>query len=299
MPLFTEHFNIPQNQPIEFVDIPLDGDLFAFICPFLIANNRQTPLYNNIFSQLKAFFVKLNRDFIVPNDAPQGLAFLSQLHEPNEYHLGYSSNNKGRAISNEKSEQIFGALRNNRFARQGAQLTNEAHNILLLVKGIGQDIMSDSISNICRNIFAQFTLDQCVIHNINTTPTQFHYYDDGTGQWTNMNFDLPHYNGKPIILIPKALLSGSRSYPSGYNNFVAGNYISPAILSGQKQVNNQGRFVRTLANGTRIAIIKAVRKEFGKTKEDLVDFVVEYQGSLDSFVDYAKTHYPALDLSAI
>ncbi|SEO09640.1 hypothetical protein [Mucilaginibacter sp. OK283] len=299
MPSFKEHFNIPQNQIVEFLDIPLDEDLLAFICPFLIANNRQVPIFNNIFSQLKAFFVKLNRDFIVPNDAHNGLAFLSHLHEPNEYHLGYSGANKGRAISDERSVQIFGALRNNRFARQGIQITNEAHNVLLLVKGIGQDIMSDTIANVCRNIFADFTLNQCVQHNIPTIPVHFHYYDAAAAQWGTADFDLPDYRGKPIILIPKDIISPSRSYPSGYNNFVAGKYISPAILNGQKQVNNPAIFINTLANGRRRAIIKAIRKEFGKKKEDLVDFVVEYNGSLDSFVDYAKEHYPALDLSGI
>jgi hypothetical protein len=90
---FKEHFSIPIKQPVEFLNIPLDEDLRAFICPFLIANNRQNKILNNIFLQLQKFLEKLNRGYIYPNDRKQGIPFLSKLHEPNEYHLGYSDAN--------------------------------------------------------------------------------------------------------------------------------------------------------------------------------------------------------------
>jgi|GEM_PF-1498324 len=294
MTTFKTHFNIPKNQAVEFLDIPLDEDLLAFICPFLIANNRQNKIVDAIFSQTKKFLEKLNKDFIVPNNKPQGLSFLSKLHEPNEYHLGYSETNKGKAISGTRAETIFNALSNNKFARQGISITNEAHNVLLLVKGIGQDIMSDTVANVCRNILSDFTLDQCLKYSIATNPVQKHYYDTLTSQWKDVNFELPSYKGKPIVLIPKDIVAPSRSYSNNYNNFVAGNYISADILNGKIKVSNEGRFISTLKNGTKRAIIKEIRKEYGKSKEDLVDFVIRYQGSLDAFLDYANEHYPAL-----
>jgi len=42
------------------------------------------------------------------------------------------------------AEQLFSSF--------GITITDEAHNVLLLVDGIGPDIMSDIISNICKDI---------------------------------------------------------------------------------------------------------------------------------------------------
>jgi hypothetical protein len=296
---FKEYFNIPTNQQVDFLNIPLDEDLKAFICPFLIANNRQLKVSDEIFSQMKQFLEKLNRQFVMTNDKSNGIAFLSKLNEPNEYHLGYSNTNKGKAIHNVRAETIFGALNNNKFAKQGNTITNEAHNVLLLVKGIGQDIMSDAIANVCRNILAEFTYQQCLKHNIPTSRVQSHYYDILTNSWKNIDFELPYYKGKPIILIPEKIIAGGRSYSNNYNYFVAMNNIASDILNGKIPVANEDRFINKMKDGTRKAIIKEIYKEYSKPKAELIDFVLEYNDSLSAFLDYAKENYPALDLSFV
>lgn len=292
---FKEHFNIPRAQPVEFMDIPIDGDVLVYIDPFLIANNRQVSIFNSMFLQLTGFFTTLNRTYIVPNDEVQGLVFLDKLHEPNEYHLGHSATNKGRAISDTRATTIYGALRNNRFTRAGAGITNEAHNVLLLVHGIGQDIMSDTIANVCRDILATFTLRQCNIHSIPTEQFRMHYYDRTMFTWATANFDLPSYRGKPIILLPTGIISSPRSYTNRYNWFIARDYIAEEIISGEKPNPNDG-FTRTMSDGTKHAIIKRIYKVYQKPKAELVEFVLEYTDSLDRFLDYAREHLPALDL---
>ncbi len=294
---FKEHFGIPAIEPVEFLDIPLNGDIEVFIDPFLIANNRHNRMFNDIYRQLKAFFVKLNQDFISTNDRHNGLIFLDNLHEPNEYHLGYSASNKGAAISNTRAEAIFIALRNNRFARAGVTITNEAHNVLLLVTGIGQDIMSDTIANVCRDIFSAFTLEQCIKYGISTESFIRHFFNPLTGLWETVRMDLPTYQGKCIILLPKTIISSVRSYGNHYNHFVAGNYIAKDILDGKIAVAPDGSYIRTLKDGTKKALIKRIVETYGKPKDELIDFVLEYGSSLESFLDYAKEHYPAIDFS--
>ena len=296
---FKTHFNISKDQGVDFLDIPLQEDLEAFICPFLIANSRPNNISKNVYSQMTKFLEKLNREFIMKNDWKQGIPFLSMLHEPNEYHLGYSDSNKGKAIAKSRAETIFQALRNNRFAQQGISITNEAHNVLLLVKGIGQDIMSDTIANVCRKIFIDFTTDQCLKYSITTDTFKLHFYDVSINEWAWDDFNLPSYQGKPIILVPGKSIAGGRNYSNNYNYFVAGNFISPDIINGKIKVNNEKKFINKLKDGTKRAIIKAIHKEYGKPKEDLVDFVLQYNDSLEKFLDYAKEHYPALDLSHI
>jgi hypothetical protein len=296
---FKEHFNIPSGQPVEFLDIPMDEDLLVFIDPFLIANNKQAPILRDIYAQTGSFFEKLNRDYVVPNNVSQGLSFLGNLHEPNEYHLGYSGSNKGKAISGTRATTIFGALRNNMFARTGVTITNDAHNVLLLVGGIGQDIMSDTIANVCRNIFATFTTNQCVKHNISTSKFSRHYYTAVTGLWDLVDFDLPSYKGKPIILLPQSIASYPKGYTNSYNRFVAGNYIAQDILSGKIKVTHEGKYIMTRKDGTRRPLINQILETYRKPKAKLFEFVIEYNDSLTAFLDHVKEHYPGIDLSGI
>jgi hypothetical protein len=299
MTTFKKHFGIPDKTPVDFVDIPLDGDIKLFLDPFLIANNRSSILYNNVYLQLRTFLEKLNRDFIVPNDRVNGLTFLDSLHEPNEYHLGYSDTNKGAAISETRAVTIFDALRNNRFAKAGVSITNEAHNVLLLVTGIGQDIMSDTIANVCRDIFAQFTTAQCLKHSIPTSSYVKHYFNPATGKWENMNFDLPSYKGKPIILLPINIISSKRSYVKHYNYFIAGNRIAKDILDGKIAVTQNGGLIKILSDGSRKAIVKRIYQTYRKPKSDLIQFVLDYNDSLEAFLDYAKENYPSVDFSGL
>jgi hypothetical protein len=50
-----------------------------------------------------------------------------------------------------------------------------------------------------------------------------------------------------------------------------------------------------MSDGSRHAIVKRILEVYRKAKADLVDFVLEYQGSLDEFLNYAREHYPALE----
>ena len=289
---FTSHFKI-KTKDIEFVDIPVnDEDLLAFICPFLIENNKSDKIVLKISNRLKNFLSELNKTFIKTNDFKNGIPFLDHLHEPNEYHLGYSASNKGKAVSKSKAQDIFTSLRNNRFAKQGLSITNEAHNVLLLVDGIGQDIMSDIIANVCRDIFGDFTTKICKKYSIPTRPTKIEFYNDNTKKWEQINIDLPFNNGS-IIVIPNKLLSGGRAYANLYNWFVSSNYISKEVLN---QKSPSKKMVTQMKDGTRKAVIKEVYKQYKKPKKDLIDFVLKYQNSLDEFIDYAKTHYPELIL---
>lgn len=296
---FNQHF-IKQKKSIEFLDIPLDEDLEAFICPFLIENNKlSNPIALNVYENVHQFLINLNRDFIKPNKRTEGLKFLSHLHEPNEYHLGYSSKNKGKAVSKTRAESIYDALRNNRLAKQNVAITNEAHFVLLLVKGIGQDIMSDIIANVCRDIFAEFTSNLCNKYGIKTHSTNIEFYNAISKKWENKSIDLPYYNGKHIILLPKFIISGGRAYSNLYNWFIASNHLAAEILNRKKALPTDAQFITNMKDGTKKAIIKKIYQAYRKPKDELIDFVIKFKGSLDEFVWYAKEHYPELDLDNI
>lgn len=294
---FTQHFRINKNIPINFVDIPVDdNDLEAFICPFLIEKYKSNKLELKVSQRLNNFLRELNTTYIKTNDVNKGVLFLDHLHEPNEYHLGYSSNNKGKAVSKTKASEIFNALRNNAFSRQGVSITNEAHNVLLLVDGIGQDIMSDIISNVCRDIFAEFTAQQCSKLGIPTKATNIEFYNGKTKKWEKTIANLPQF-GREIILFPDTILSSKREFASRYNWFVSSNYISKEVLNMSKPPSK--KMITQMKDGTKKAIIKEIFKHYKKPKKNLVDFVVQYPNSLDEFIEYAKINYPELNLNKL
>lgn len=287
---FNGHFNV--TKPTEHVNILLGSDLELFIDPYNIANNLQNMVAKKVYLRSKSFLENLNRTYIVSNDRINGLAFLSHLQEANEYGFGYSKTNKGKGIGLTKAEVIFDSLSNNLFAREGVSITNEAHNVLLLVKGIGPDNMSDTLANVCRDIFADFTYEQCLLHNIPTSKVQVEYFDSTRNCWMFKDVKLPSFGGKKIILVPKFLIGGERAYTSAFNWFISSNYLSKEILAGTLKTNNSNGFINRLKNGTRRAIIKNINKHFKKPKGELVDFVKKYNGSLLEFQTHIKNNFP-------
>ncbi|WP_019038358.1 hypothetical protein [Psychroflexus tropicus] len=293
---FSRKFKLP-NQAYEFLDIPTnEEDILAFIDPFLIEKNKSDIFIKKVSQRLQEFLRELNNSYIKINDYKNGIPFLNHLHEPNEFHLGYSSSNKGKAISKSKSEEIFYALRGNRFASQAFSITNEAHNVLLLVKGIGQDIMSDIISNVCRDIFSEFTVSICtkyMISNEYLKNVTIEYYNSKSKKWDTKKVKLPFINSK-IILLPADILSGKREYSSRYNWFISKNYLSKEVLENKRPSNS--KMVTEMKDGTKKAIIKEIYNQYRKPKDELIEFVLQYPNSLDEFMEYAKVHYPKLNL---
>lgn len=295
---FKEEFGIDKND-IEFINIPLESDIEVFICPFLINHSKiESEFSNKIYKRLVSFLTDLNKNYVKPNKRNKGIKFLSRLHEPNEIHFGYSSRNKGKAVAKEKATIIFNALRNNRFAKQGLETTNQAHNVLLLVKGIGQDIMSDITLNVCRDIFAEFTKKIVNKYNISKVGIfNCEYYNDTLNKWDTIKFQLPKFENKKIILVPKNIVSGKRIYSTRYNWFVASKIISVKIMNKGNISKKDNKLFKRLESGTKKIIIKRVYDAYKKPKEDLIQFVLDYPGSLDQFIKYAKEHYPEIDLS--
>ncbi|WP_412464690.1 hypothetical protein [Flavobacterium mekongense] len=289
---FNRHFGVTGKT--EYVDILLKRDLELFIDPYNIVNNLDKRIAKKLYLRSKTFLETLNRNYILPNDRKHGLPFLSHLKEPNEYGLGYSHEKKGKGVGKSKAEVIFDSLRNNRFAKAGVTITNEAHNVLLLVKGIGQDNMSDILANVCRDIFAEFTYQQCLKHGIPTYATVIEYFDPISKKWKIKEVQLP-FQIKPIILVPKFLINGGRAYTGYYNWFIMSNHLSKDIIQGKIKITDDSRYLSELKDGSKKAIIKNINRDFKKPKGDLVDFAQEYNDSLLGFQIHIKENFESID----
>lgn len=290
---FNDYFKIKESA--EHLNIPLDGDLEAFLCPYKIVNNRQTELPGRVYYRSKAFMEILN-GYIQDKNNSKGLKLLFHLHESKEFHLGYSEKNKGSAVGKDKAKVIYEALENNDFVRKKITITDEPQNVLLLVAGIGPDNMSDILSNVCKDIFAEFTYNQCIKYNIPTEKFIIEYFNDQSKKWDSKDVLLPSYQGKGIILIPKILGSPKREYYQMYNRFIAKNHIAIDILNGKKPTTNFERHIRTSKKGIQTPIVKNIMEDFGKPKGELIDFVREYgDKTLLDFQEHIKKVFSELD----
>lgn len=287
---FNDCFGVNDKNP-EHLNIKINSDIKVFIDPFLINNYKSIPIANKLHQRSKKFLKHLNESYVMTGQRKKGIQFLSDLNEANEYKLGYSLSNKGKGIGNKKAEIIYDSLFNNKFAKKGISITNEADNVLLLVEGIGQDNMSDTFANVCRDIFAEFTLNQCVKYGISTSLTEIRFYNENSSKWERKRVKLPHYKGEPIILIPQFLSSSLRDYQSRYNWFLSNNYWSRDIMSGAINVGADTNFIYTKKDGTKKAIIKNIHEAFRKPKSELINCVITYPESLINFKDYAKLNY--------
>ena len=295
---FNEHFCI-QSNTTEHLNILMENDLEAFIDPYHIANNLDSVIAKKMYIRSKSFLETLNRTFVIPNDRINGLRFLSHLGEANEFHLGYSYDNKGKGIGPTKAEIIFDSLRANEFVTAGITISNEAHNVLLLVKGIGQDNMSDTLANVCRDILAEFTYQQCLKYSIPVHKTSIEYYEHSSKMWMSKEALMPQYKGKCIILVPQFLTSGQRIYTNHYNWFISRNYLSHDILNGKIDITGNSNFINELKDGTKKAIIKNINEFYRKPKDKLIEYVKNYSGSLINFQDYVKSNYPSIDIEKL
>lgn len=290
---FNSHFGIDSSNA-EHLDILLESDIRAFLCPFIIKNNLDHSIARRIIKRSTAFLKTLTNDYVIPMKEDEGISFLSHLREANEYKLGYSSVNLGKGVGELKAEEIYKYFSNSKFVQKGISITDEAHNVLLLVSGVGQDLMCDILSNICRDIFAEYTLEQCKKH---VSPLdslkefEIEFFNEYSKEWETKTVSLPTYEDERIILVPQFICSQPRLYQNLYNWHVASFFYAPDIVSGSIEIDTDEDFTVKLKSGEVVAKVRNIYNYYRKPKDKLHLHVLKYNKSLVEFQLYAKEHY--------
>ncbi|WP_341227674.1 hypothetical protein [uncultured Arcticibacterium sp.] len=285
MPEITEHLNIP-----------LDRDIKVFISPTLIEGERgKSQVSNKLYLRTKAFFSHLVNDFVIPDDEVKGVELLNFLHEPYEYRIGYSNGTYfGKGVGPEKGKSVFNAFKNNSFAQRGVSILSDPLSILLLVDGIGQDNVSDILANVCRDLFCEFTLKQCLKYNVPTSDYTIDYFNLENLSWETKVVQLPSYRGKEIILLPYWAVSKELKFNLLYNKHVCLKYIWEDIVRTQKVSSIPDRFLIVNKRGEIRPNIGAMMEEYKLSKKEFRLFVLKYQNSISTFRDDVNLKYPAL-----
>lgn len=218
----SERFELNANQfELDFVDIDTDIDLPLFLDPAFI-NVKQDYWSLNANRTLKSFFQTFV-DLFRAGEMDRARNLLNYLHEPNEICLGLSSDRpRGNAIGSVDGEKLFQSIITSRAVETG--VVEDIQDFRLFIDGIDRDKVSDMTVNIIRLHLIEYTQSQCQLWSI---PMQKNaqsgfYWNRNIGAWETSFQDMLIVEHRPIILVPKAVVSYAKKYTPQkyYNKFV-------------------------------------------------------------------------------
>jgi hypothetical protein len=248
------YFGLRRNQSeLDFVDVDVWGDTPLFISPGALRQSESEWAHQCIY--VLQNYMETVLEAVREGDEGRALSLLSYLREPNETHLGLSKGKaKGHAIGDEYAQTLLKALAESSAGRSG--LIQDLEDTVLLVDGIGSDLISDITTNIIRGPLIEYTEEICESFDIPmVSRTDQPVWDTESRSWEFPRVELPLANG-PLILIPKFLVRRRVDSPGLFRD-----YLFDFIAERELQ-NPNSEFVRVLKNGTRAVDRTALRNQY-------------------------------------
>jgi hypothetical protein len=279
MPRFSRAFRIGKTQAeLDFVDVQLETDNPLFLDPFALSQ-RSDRWSLGCHLTLVTFFQRVV-DEIRGGHEGRAMQLLRHLREPNETRLGFSVRRPdGAGIGDFQSRQLYEALRDSSAVRTG--FLSSLEECELMIEGIGPDKISDLTTNIIRAHLVKYSLDQCELHGIAVEQVALPpSFDQSRSIWTSNYVDLPVWQGRPVVLVPKAIVRYDPAYEHRryYRNFVLPYLQAEELRAGSS-------LVHTLQSGRRVVYKKDVAAQFPCTKDFLYRFSREHPEVLREYRD--------------
>ena len=142
------------------------------------------------------------------NETDEAYELLRYLNEPNETHLGQTADGapaRGRAVGEVFAELIVEAIQQSAAGKSG--LIVDLEDTVMMIDGIGSDLISDITTNIIRGPLIAYTNEMCTTYGVDMTAFQPRRdqaaWDPIAHEWDFPEVTLPVANGRPLILVPK------------------------------------------------------------------------------------------------
>jgi hypothetical protein len=203
---------------VDFLDVYLgiDNPLFIDYNKILMG---ASPLHKSMKSDIDIFMKNLFQHLVHKNDLNLGI-LLHGLHETNATHLGMSKNNpKGNSVGDDLKNEMIKSLK---FLRKAFLKGNlEIDSIYFGIENIGPDRISDIVTSIIKSKLISFTNLQCIKHGITTHSFAVtNIFNSTNGSWETRFVNLPVYDGKPVIFIPKDIVSSYVNISGSFHSFI-------------------------------------------------------------------------------
>ncbi|ALX96385.1 hypothetical protein AV650_23875 [Serratia fonticola] len=273
---FSEAFKMDQKQAsLDFIDIPLDTDLRFFIDPTSI-RSLKTSWGDSLEILIRDYFSDILAS-VKHSDFKRAGVLLSSLKESNAFHLGYSEKeSSGKALGAKTAELILESLKNSKAAKSG--ILRDLEDTALTIPGIGSDRISDSVCNILKIPFIEYTQNICKFYNVDMIDVPgVRLWDSISGKWVKKTVQLPVYNNEAIILIPKVLARESIYYS---HKSIYRKYIIPEMKAEHLHL---GTALVQVLRGEPKVTAKRIIEEYGQSKEFIESQLVKYPAAIEQY----------------
>ncbi len=208
-----------------------------------------------------------------------GLALLRRLREPNETRLGLSTRGaRGRAVGSERALDLWESLCNSEAVHTG--LVQDLDDTVLLVPGIGPDVISDITTNILREPLIEYTQAVCQVYGIPLTSDipSGPLWNPRTHTWSSNYVHLPVINHRKLLLVPKVLVRYKMTHrPDEYYR----HYLLEDLR--EEELSSGSPLVQILSDGRRRVTKKSLMEKYGTGKSVLVEQTLRHPEALERY----------------
>ena len=286
----SEYFNLNRTQAeLDFVDVDVFGDVRVFLDPRSLRTLDSEwgaecrALLKNCFSTVI--------NLLISGEEHQARLILSALREPNETHLGLSIGRaQGRALGHESAIDVADSLATSTAVRTG--LLEDLEDTILMVEGIGPDIISDITTNIIRGPLLRYTNYICDYYGIPVQEVSSgRIWNPKTRSWFTQMVHQPVAEGRRLLLVPKAIVRTILDYdPGKYYTLYLLEHLRGIELSANTEL------VKLLKSGEARVYNKDLMRKYGVGKHAIVDITRMYPEVLERYrSNKSQTLTSALD----
>ena len=242
---------------LDFVDIDTNVDTRLFLDPYFISK-CDFPFAIEAHSTLRSFFEFLLA-LLRGNKITQAREIFSHLGESNDICLGMSQGRpRGHGMGPRDTDIIFQQLLKSRAVLSGVM--EDIEDFRIFVPNVDKDKVSDMTANIIKKHLIEYTQQQCSLLDIPLTqnvPSGM-YWNPQIKAWENEYTERLVIDNKPILLVPKRIVSFTDKYTSGeYKQHFVLNFLQ------NENLRLQTSLVGKYKDGTEYVTKKSVNKAEG------------------------------------
>jgi hypothetical protein len=273
----STYFGLGATQPfLDFADVDIDGDLPVFLDPTaLLAFN--TPWANECVALIQDFFQHILA-LIASNQGLLAQGLMSALREPNETHLGFSKYQaRGRGLGPTSAGWLVEALQESRAVNTG--LLEHLEDTILMVEGVGGDLVSDIATNLIREPLLAYTEEQCLTWGIplQSGVASGPIWDPATHNWVPQLVTQPLVPDGPLLLVPKVLVRRTLEYNvDDYYRY----YLMPYLI--ESEIEQKTGLVRTVKSLPTV-LKKDLEAKYGHGKQAVVAITRAHPELLETY----------------
>lgn len=274
---------IPESAAhISFLNSNIERDTQLFIDPIAIMSLKN-PIWEAMKLEVQGYFhhlIGLMKEW----KKWEALNLLSHLRESwtaSAYtHIWYSKWGSWKAIWKDKAHMIYKSLIGSKALE--SWLLQDIEDTALLIEGIWKDNISDLITNILAEYLIKYSLREYI--SLGYTETMFIrliVWNSRERKWTRVMREVPRIGNKPIILIPRVIVSNKMVNSTE-------DFVTHKLLPNEQRLHliAQSPLCRLLKDWTlKEPTKKALRKELDLSKWAVILYI---QDNPELYIEYKR-----------